>query len=189
MRVFVVGTGRCGTSTFRHAASLALNKSVRQESAYWNGVSHREYLDGCIEIGHQLTWVLSYLLHRYRDSKIVHLVRDKESCVRSLQKNGLGTIPSWYNMLYAGCHENGNPCPPCSDLFDIYYDQVNFSIPNVTPTHRYFRLKLEAAKEQWRACWDWMSCEGDFERSLACWAKKYNQDGCGSDGYLPDAAE
>jgi hypothetical protein len=37
-----------------------------------------------------------------------------------------------------------------------------------------FTLKLERARVDWRACWDFMGAQGDFQSSLREWDTRYN---------------
>ena len=86
MRVFILNTGRCGSTTFIRACQAAIrNYSAAHESR--SGVadeSRLAYPDQHIEADNRLTFFLGALATRYpEDVYYVHLKRDPDSVARS----------------------------------------------------------------------------------------------------------
>ena len=92
MRVFVVGTGRCGTRTFHQACLRISNFTAGHETHALRSIGDLEYPDGHIEVDHHLGWALPLLLERYPpgpDALYIHLLREREDCVRSFSRRRL----------------------------------------------------------------------------------------------------
>lgn len=171
MRIFVVGTGRCGTSTFYHAAKHATNYHVGHESR----AGRREpndyiYPDQTLEISCHLSFAVPLLYERngFHDVKIVHLVRERRPCIESLAR-----VKDALQSLAFGIQQ----CKPKSDTEHLawaewWYDLVNENI-SATAWHP-FEFQMEAAEDFWPDFWMWAGCEGDFDASMEEWRRKYN---------------
>jgi hypothetical protein len=180
MVVFVVGTGRCGTCTAFHAFSHATNKTVGHESSYWNdGINHR-YKDNHIEIGHTLTLHLSWLIRKYPSARFIHLQREADSCIKSLYKQGLGTIDTYYRATQGVNNRNKISI----EATKIYYEEINSRIQDCVPSNRYFHVWLHDLPRRWKECWKWAECEGQFSKSKLEWSRRYNYDGKGVYNYV-----
>jgi hypothetical protein len=86
MRVFVLGTGRCGTATFSAACSHFENYSSGHESrAREIGDDRLAYPDMHIEADNRLSWFLGGLARRFDDTDViyVHLRRDRDDVIDS----------------------------------------------------------------------------------------------------------
>lgn len=85
MRVFVLGTGRCGSATFAAACSHITNYTSAHESKaqQWNDL---DYPDNHIEIDCHLSWHIHLLASRYPEAKYLLLRRNAKDCIRSLEK-------------------------------------------------------------------------------------------------------
>lgn len=85
MRVFVVGTGRCGTSTFYQACKHITNYTVGHETKKGpSKIGDWEFPDNHIEISSNLTIALPHLIRTYPEAKFVRLKRNKQDCIKSL---------------------------------------------------------------------------------------------------------
>jgi hypothetical protein len=84
MRVFAVGTGRCGSTTFAEACSHITNFTSAHESGKGKLAGRLEYPDRHIEVDNRLSWFLASLHERYgNDVFYVHLTRDPSATTRS----------------------------------------------------------------------------------------------------------
>ena len=163
MRIFVTGTGRCGTVAFSKAAAHAINYTVGHES-HAGRVNDWEYPDNHIEVDAHLTIALGLLKNKYPDALFVHLHRmDRVACVRSLSR-----LTEAINGFAFVFFEQRNPDP--LEVAGAIYDTYNA----LCSKHCGFWLSLERAKEDWRQCWNFMACEGDIDASLAEWDIRYN---------------
>lgn len=177
MRIFVVGTGRCGTSTFYHAACHATNYTVGHESRAGT-INDYLYPDHRIEVSSHLAFAVPVLRATHSIARIgasggcrfVHLIRELASCVSSM-----AAVREAIRSLAFGIAE-GNVNTQSGKDFRRWaawlYDLVNANIAATAADA--FRLELERAEERWLDCWEFMGCEGDFEASLAEWRWKYN---------------
>ena len=87
MRVFVLGTGRCGTTTLIEACSHLTNFTADHETHQDAHPDHHlDYPDQHIEADNRLSWFLGPLHERYPDARYVHLTRDVDGVVGSYLK-------------------------------------------------------------------------------------------------------
>ena len=91
MNVFVLSTGRCGSTTFVKACKPITNYTAAHESERRRDYGEPrdryrslEYPNNHIEVDNRLAWFLGTLDRRYGiDAFYVHLLRDREEVVRS----------------------------------------------------------------------------------------------------------
>ena len=169
MRVFVTGTGRCGTTTFSKACSHITNFTSGHET-HWNpGFDNskvHEFPDNHIEVDPHLFWHLGSLMWKYPDAYWVHLVRARESCIDSLMKTS--GIHTWMKLAYVG---NTDLRQACGD----YYDSTNKMIGDLFETVDFRRtMHLENLVEEWDDFWEWIGAEGDYGPAVAELSIKHN---------------
>lgn len=166
MRVFVTGTGRCGTSTCYHAFSFAKNYTSGHETKVgWDHLGDFEYPDNHIEVSPHLSVCVPILRKKY-SLFLVHMIRDRSDCVNSLA-TGVPVSMKRYARNWWQARARRMPVRSAG----AFYDTINALIESYKPD---FTLRLETAKEQWPELWSAIGAEGDFESSLAVWDRKYN---------------
>lgn len=141
MRVFVIGTGRCGTITFSKACSHFENHTSGHETKCAN--NDLKYKDNHIECDPHLFWHLPNLIETYPDALYVHLVRERESCIGSLSKrNSLRKYQTFTEM---------------TDKFDAnsiaakYYDFCTKTIDYILPnTKKHMKMILTPSSDAWK---------------------------------------
>lgn len=170
MRVFVTGTGRCGSVSFAAACSHITNYT----SAHETPNPDLEYPDNHIEVNPHIRCCIPTIASKYRDAKWVHLVREAESCIKSLAALDEGNIMRAYRALYPSIMPSEDPL----DVADRYYRFENNVIINQLALTVSFGkitvMHLEDIKENWWSFWNWIGAEGDFEASLSSWNIKRN---------------
>lgn len=98
MRVFVTGTGRCGTTTFARAMQHATNYTAAHEGrTRYHGPADLEFPDDHVESNPRLGLLLGPLVARYPSALYVHLCRPKKDVVDSWVRRG----PRWGPGLWA----------------------------------------------------------------------------------------
>lgn len=178
MRIFVTGTGRCGTSTFYHACTHIKNFTCGLESIS-GSVSQHDYPDNHIEISSQLVPAIGYLCFKYPRSVWVHLIRDKVQCMASLKANCPRALRA-YSLLYF----QGIFTSELDKVAEIYYDLTNCQCRWAMPQSRTYTIRMETAARSWASFWETMGFEGDFNDSLSEWNRQYNPTGNrGRDNY------
>lgn len=164
MRVFVTGTGRCGSVSFREACRYITNYKTGHET----NCGLLEYPDNFIEVSPQLRICTVHLQEKYPDAKWVHLIRSEEACIKSLAALEDGRVMRAYQVLYPSVIMT----PSLMDIAHRYYwaenDNLRVLLPNA------MTIKLETARQQWKKFWDWIGAEGDFQASVTAWSVKRN---------------
>ena len=173
MRIFVTGTGRCGSVTFCKACGHVHNYTCGHEShtnkpareGLRGNVANWDYPDDHIEVSPQLVIGIPILRRRYPDAKWVHLLRtDRDACARSLYNRSDMRAFAKYWFL--------NADPDQVAVAYAIYDTVKGLCEALLPDA--FTLELERAQQQWRGCWDFLGARGDFQSSVREWNTKHN---------------
>lgn len=174
MNVFVLTAGRSGSSTFIAACRHITNYTCAHESrARLTGPQRLAYPDRHIEADNRLVWYLGRLDAAYGDhARYVHLTRDRTACAASFARRAdFGIMQAWREGVLLG----GEPGQTAYDLAVDYLDTVQANIAlflRDKPQRMNFRL--EHAREDFLAFWDWIGAEGDLTAALAEWDVRYN---------------
>lgn len=104
MRIFILCTGRTGSTTIIKACKHIKNYTAAHESrSSMFGKERFNYNDNHIEADNRLSWLLGHLDKLYGENAYyVHLIRNKADTVRSLNrrwKNQLALL----ELLLMGC--------------------------------------------------------------------------------------
>lgn len=170
MRVFVVGTGRCGTTTFYQACKYISNYSCGHETqAFRSGLM--DYPDNWIESAAQTVFLMGELIEKYPTAKWVHLVRDRDDCARSAANNSLRSLQMFTDLVIQTTRKTP------LEMAYRHYDITNALIRQCLPSG-YMTINLETAENQWKNFWDWIGADGDYDSSQAIWKnRRYNATG------------
>lgn len=175
MNVFVLSTGRCGSTTFARACEHITNFSVAHESRKEKLYDRVKYPKNHIEVDNRLTWFLGRLDRQYgQEAFYVHLKRNREATAKSYARRyERGIIKAYREEIIpdAEYHQTVSPIDVCRH----YYDTVNRNIELfLEDKNRSMEFRLESAKEDFREFWDRVGAEGDLSAGLAEWSRKYN---------------
>jgi hypothetical protein len=178
MNVFVLCTGRCGSTTFAKACGHIANYTVAHESRLSTlGAGRLAYPDRHIEIDNRLAWFLGRLDRRYGDGAFyVHLTRDREATARSYAgRTGLGFILHAYARgIYVGLPDELEWVEAAGDFCDTVNANVELFLKDKTRT---LAFPLDRAKERFCEFWERIGAEGDLEAALAEWDIRCNASG------------
>lgn len=170
MRVFVVGTGRCGSVTFSKACSHITNFTCAHESY----CPDRSYPDNHIEVNCQYHSCMASLMLKYPDAFWVHLLRKKEDCVASLAAMNYGTeMHKWYELYPTLCFPPDNIEVTAGQFYDDVTARIR-ALMSLLPPSRTCVIHLENIQHQWTYFWEAIGATGNFEQSLATWSTKHN---------------
>lgn len=177
--VFVLCTGRCGSTTFIQAAQHVKNYSSGHETRTRHiGNARFAYPVAHIEADNRLSWLLGRLDVHYGDSAYyVHLKRDVLETARSFVKRyDKGILHAYRSAILMGA---GKKLHAESDLLTVCTDYCQTVTANieaflVNKTHR-MSFHLETAEADWVRFWEWIGAEGDLEVALREWSVKYNE--------------
>ena len=175
MNVFVLSTGRCGSTTFVKASGHILNFTSAHESHIGKvGPSRLDYPNNHIESDNRLSWFLGRLDAKYGDDAFyVHLKRDRMETAISYAKR---FQPGLIMHAYAYGIYLEIPQTRIVDVALDYYDTVNenitFFLRNKT---RKMDFNLENAKTDWPVFWERIGAQGDLTMANNEWDVAYNK--------------
>ncbi len=175
MNVFVLNTGRCGSTTWINACRHINNYSSAHESrVHLIGGQRLAYPDRHIEADNRLSWFLGRLDRHYGDRAFyVHLSRETESTALSFSRRMEFGIMQAYRegiLLYA------DPDCPAGDMARDYIDTVESNIALfLKDKSNKMTARLESAKADFTVFWKLIGAEGELVAALAEFDVCYNQ--------------
>jgi len=168
MRIFVLGTGRCGSTTFSKACSHITNYTSGHETC--RGQVNIKYPDNHIEIDPHLVWNLPLLKLKYKGAYFVHLLRERDACIASLSRR-VSTKNLWIPFVY----QKKSPSPEeIKKAASNFYDNINLNISILCPEA--FIFKLETWKIAFPRFWRVIEAKGGLGEALAEFKIFYNKD-------------
>ena len=178
MRVFILCTGRCGSTTFIKACKHIENYTASHESLSKRLDETRfDYPDNHIEADNRLSWFLGDLGTRFNnDTLFVHLLRNKEDTTISLNKR-------WHEysinraFVTAICMSSIDKLSETEKLkaCGFYYDTVNNNIRHfLLNQQKKLTINLENIKDDFASFWTLIDAKGDFQAALADLVIHYN---------------
>lgn len=173
MNVFILSTGRCGSSTFIEACKHIENFTSSHESKFGViGPKKMDYPVNHVEADNRITWVLGRLEKAYGDNAFyVHLKRDKDKVVSSLLKRyGTGIINAYARHIVTAYHNN-DPVEICQDYYETVNSNIEAFLANKTNK---MDFNLENAQSDFRLFWSKIGAVGDINKALDEWIVKYN---------------
>jgi hypothetical protein len=175
LNVFVLCTGRCGSTTFSRAASHIRNFTAGHEGrVQCLGDDRLCYPSDHIEVDNRLAWMLGRLEESFGPGAFyVHLKRNHEAVARSFDRRwGLkfGIISAYRNGILSGAG-GAKPYDICVDLVQTMESNIDAFLAD-KPLKMDF--DLESAERDWIAFWNAIGAEGDLQASLAEWTVPHN---------------
>lgn len=167
VNIFVLGTGRCGTSTFYQACLHITNYTAGHESKA-RQLGDYAFPKNHIEVASQLVIKAGQLLRDYPTARWIHLIRNRDACIRSL------AAQSQHQLCMFTEHWNQAFQSPILDCAAEFYDVINANITAMLRGQDYRVFHLENAPSQWAEFWHWIGAEGDFNQSVREWQRRYN---------------
>ena len=176
MNVFVLCTGRCGSTTFVEACKHITNYTSAHESrAVVAGPGRVQYPADHIEADNRLSWFLGRLEKAYGDDAFyVHLTRDRMQTAKSFTKRfGAGLIMNAYarGILLGPPPAEVDPLDLCLDYVDTVTSNIDAFLKTKT---RKMDFRLETAKDDFRILFERIGAQGDLAAALAEWDSSYN---------------
>lgn len=130
--IFILGTGRCGTTSFIHACKHIKNYTSGHETRVAHiGDARLLYPDYHIEADNRLSWFTGRLEEKFGDRAFyVHLLRNPEKVASSLSKRVFkgGIIPAYADGIIM---PRTNPGVATNDAMKISRDYVNTVTKNI----------------------------------------------------------
>lgn len=171
--VFVLCTGRCGSTTLAAACHHFTNYTAGHETrSALLGDDRFAYPEKHIEADNRLSWMLGRLDRHFGDAPFfVHLMRDPEKVAQSYSKRYGGIMLAYQgNGIVMGTRE--------TDQLKIardYCDTVTANIEHFLATKpNKMTFHLENGEEDFRRLAEAIGAEGDIEAGAATFRKTMN---------------
>lgn len=179
MNVFVLCTGRSGSSAFIKACKHIVNYSAAHESLSDQlGVARFDFPKNHIEADNRLAWQLGQLDESYGEKAFyVHLVRDKETTANSFMRRFL--LPKSIIYAYAnGIKKQPPEAIQKEDRYRICLDYVETVNTNIEvflkDKPKQISLDLEDIQSGFKEFWIKIKAEGHLDLALSEFDKKHN---------------
>jgi len=179
MNVFILNTGRCGSTTIIKACQHITNYTAKHESRSSMLADERlNYPSNHIEADNRLTWFLGQLDQKYGNNAFyIHLQRERTGTVTSYARrwDSNVTIVRGFgeSILIRRAHQ-------LSDIEKLqiscdYYDAANANIALfLKDKTQKMEMHLETLETDFAIFWKKISAQGDFETALSDIKQKYN---------------
>lgn len=170
MRVFVTGTGRCGSVTFSRACATITNFTSSHEAI----ATDLAYPDNHIEVNCQLHSCIERLVLRYPDAFFVHLIRRRDECIESLAAMDHGRVMLQYWSIYPTVVSVGGGA---IDVAESFYDSVTARIDSAISnirSNRRFVFRLECSGRDWKKFLFMIRAQSDPVAGAEVWKSKFN---------------
>lgn len=177
MNVFVLGTGRCGTTTFAKACKHITNYTTGHEmlSRSLDG-SILLYPDKHIEVDAHLSAFQGLLMNRYPDAFYVHLERKSEEVVESYIRRGILLHRGAAPLVDVIFQTKAKDCSRAQyrKLLSLLCDSINANIRAMTPRADSMHIWLHDIKQGFEAFWYAIQAKGDLDAALLELNIRYN---------------
>jgi len=175
MNVFVLSTGRSGTSLFVEACKHVTNYSCGHETRTGNiGEERFDYPDDHIEADHRLAWLLGRLDWKYGDAACyVHLKRNEEDTAKSFVRRYYSGITRAYrgDGILMGLPESTDPLMVSRDLYRTINANIDLFLKDKT---RKIEVNLETFPADFKRFWEFIGAQGDLDAALAEYGVRHN---------------
>lgn len=179
MNVFILCTGRSGSTTFVKACSHITNYSSGHETrTKLNGVDRFSFPENHIEGDNRLSWLLGQLDGHYgNDAFYVHLIRKKEGVAGSYMKRWKGSS-SIIKAYTAGIKmrrpqklNKEQKYQYCLDYYDTINKNIEFFLRDKSNK---MVIRLEEIENGFEEFWSKIGAEGDYEKARQELRVKHN---------------
>jgi hypothetical protein len=175
MNVFILNTGRCGSTTFIEACRHITNYTAGHETrVQLLGPDRLAYPPNHIEADNRLSWILGRLDAAYGDDAYyVHLTRNRNQVAASFARRAdFGIMKAYREGILL--HE-GQEQASAESLARDYIDTVEANIAHfLKDKRRTMEFVLEQADTDFRRFWNWIGATGDMDKALAEWNTRHN---------------
>lgn len=175
MNIFVLNTGRCGSTTFiaacRHIKNFTAGHETRVQLL---GAERLAYPPNHIEADNRLSWLLGRLDAAYGDNaRYVHLTRERSQVAASFARRADFGIMKAYRegiLLHDEQQQVDEEALAC-DYIDSVESNIALFLSNKSHT---LSFSLENARSDFVRFWAWIGAEGDLQAALAEWEVRHN---------------
>jgi len=174
MNIFILNTGRCGSTTFIRACQHITNYSAAHESRLkLIGEQRLQYPPRHIEADNRLSWYLGRLDQCYGDQAFyVHLHRELQATAASYAKRrDFGLMKAFREGILLGGEAGQSDFDLALDCITTVDANIRHFLKNKTHS---MAVHLETVEQDFARFWQAIDAEGDLQAALAEWRVKYN---------------
>lgn len=191
MNVFVLCTGRCGSTSFFQACRHMTNYTTSHEDK--RGVIGRDrfsYPENHVAVDYRLAWMLGRLDTVYgKDAFYVHLTRDPLATAKSFARMAqierssshivdIFNLPRWMNTMgapvFAHQHVHALKMLPLEVVAEDMVKSINCDIWMFLKDKNWLPVRLEHVDEDFPKVWERIGAEGDLQAALSEWRERHN---------------
>ncbi len=178
--IFVLCTGRCGSTTLATACGHFTNYTAGHETlTHLTGRPRFQVPERHIEVDNRLSWLLGRLDRRWGDrAAYVHLTRDPAEVAESFRKRANQGILRAYRRDILARSEIFTPKKRtlafCRDYVDTVTENIRLFLRDKSHV---MDMKLETIEADLDRFIDWIGAEGDLDAARATIKLRYNPTG------------
>jgi len=174
MNIFILNSGRCGSSTFIKACKHIKNYSSAHESLLTEiGAKRFDYPDDHIEADNRLSWLLGRLDNSYADDAFyVHLKRNPGDTANSFSKRiDFGILKAYEQGILLHDQHIRSSLEIANDYLETVDSNIKFFLSDKSNK---MDISLENVKTDFTEFWNRINAQGELEKALAEWDINYN---------------
>ena len=175
MNVFVLSTGRCGSTTFIEACKHITNYTCGHESrSAMLGEARLDYPENHIEADNRLSWLLGRLDKKYNNKAFyVHLKRNESDTARSFTKRySLGIMRAYRGSgILMDLPEQSDPMSVSLDYCNTVNSNIELFLKDKSQK---ITLDLENIESDFIKFCQLIDAEGDISAAIAEFESDYN---------------
>ena len=171
--IFILSTGRCGSTTFHKACSHFTNYTSGHETRSSKlGIDRFSYPSFHIESDNRLSWLLGRLDREYGDSAFyVHLTRNTDDTAASFAKRKGGIMAAYQGMgIIMGCKETDQRLI-AKDYIDTVNENIKLFLSDKTNK---MNFRLERAEQDFTQFCLAISAQGNLQDALGEFSIAHN---------------
>lgn len=178
MRVFVLCTGRCGSTTLARAAQHATNITAGHETRAHLLWGRLDYPDDHVEVDNRLAWFLGGLDKRYGDDPVyVHLTRDPEETAQSYSHRWRGPV-SLVRAYGNGIVQSRRPLNEDQDWLDVSRSAIAAVTENIeaflATKSKVVHASLPDLRDGFDEMWKRAGLDGDLDAAHETLTRRHN---------------
>ena len=165
MNVFILNTGRCGSSTFIKACHHITNYTSGHETMSSQVLDARlGYSENHIEADNRLSWFLGRLDQKFgSEAFYVHLSRDKSATVRSFEaRAGRGIIKAYQKGILTRTGQSADVSEICADYVETVTANIECFLKDKPQK---MVIELESIESGFVDFWSKIGAEGDLDKA------------------------
>jgi hypothetical protein len=174
VNVFILNTGRCGSTSIIEACRHIRNYTADHESrSGLLGVERFAFPENHIEADNRLSWLLGRLDRAYGDNAIyVHLQRAPEKVAEShVYRFSHGIMRAYSRGILRGLDREADAYQVALDYCDTVTENIRLFLKDKRHT---MDFQLEHAERDFRRMWAFIGAEGDVEAAVQTMLQPHN---------------